>query len=751
MDDVVELVLTPFKDVVEKGRVAANNAGDSQPMLKAALALVKEGERALKRIEPLCKKHLDEYGSGFVDALKENDALSNYRTELTDLLWEFDDYVEAENFDADKYTELQGVSRKVAPRVYDILMRMKLEVPAQGTANLFMSQLSPPSSPHSMHPNSLLNTPRDISSQTGSVTDINTVEDANNHLQRLMSNQTARSRDGSMDALGLRRSPAPPEQPPNPPSSNPWDPRTATLSDDGRSEYSPVERRPMLLRPESPVDPAISPLSPARDHGNVRRTGSNASDYESDDRRQSSSSSAYSSGSFFGHSSRTRSSNITMPIPEEELVEHSVKPLPQVPPCSGHQRTAAGTAYSRKLCYAGGTAAQPLSPGNAPSDLEVSSPVAPIREIDNGLIPVETQSTTRGSDMHAPGHDCTIGASASFYHHKGFCEGAKEVIRGDVGVKKTQKPVRRTLSRVVARCTGCLYELDFAQVEIDVNMQEEGNFTKCDVGYRLRFLQKSHLPAKRVDDVLYACLFCIHEGRTLDESDATVFFTTRALFSHLARHPRPLPVVPGITVVETPDMPPQLRNNYDLHFPQPPAPHPAKEHSAEITGLPTGVAKEQARRIYGQRLLYDRTEALELAQGARISGIKWPPKYNGEWIFAWHDGVFASVPTDVIKLDRPLSSEIKMGEQATKGDWLKFDKNEIITNISWSHPDHWCWSGTNAKGKWGIFPQAFIDPNTVSQDQAASEHHSDRASLLSHERPRTAGILSKFSTRRPSS
>jgi len=68
----VELVLTPFKDVVEKGRVAANNAGDSQPMLKAALALVKEGERALKRIEPLCKKHLDEYGSGFVDALKEN-------------------------------------------------------------------------------------------------------------------------------------------------------------------------------------------------------------------------------------------------------------------------------------------------------------------------------------------------------------------------------------------------------------------------------------------------------------------------------------------------------------------------------------------------------------------------------------------------------------------------------------------------------------------------------------------------------
>jgi hypothetical protein len=45
-------------------------------MLKAAQSLVKEGERALKRIEPLCRKHLDEYGSNFLDALKENGELS---------------------------------------------------------------------------------------------------------------------------------------------------------------------------------------------------------------------------------------------------------------------------------------------------------------------------------------------------------------------------------------------------------------------------------------------------------------------------------------------------------------------------------------------------------------------------------------------------------------------------------------------------------------------------------------------------
>lgn len=226
---------------------------------------------------------------------------------------------------------------------------------------------------------------------------------------------------------------------------------------------------------------------------------------------------------------------------------------------------------------------------------------------------------------------------------------------------------------------------------------DDGNFTKNNVGYRLRFLQKSHLPAKRVDDVLYGCVFCVHQGHTLDESDATVFFTTKALFSHLARHTRPLPDVPGICVVDQAEVPDHLRNDYDLHFTHPPTAHPAQENGSEVAGHPTGVAKEQARRIYGQRLLYDRTAALELAQGARVTGIKWPPKYNGEWIFAWHDGVFASVPTDVIRLDLPPAADIKLGgtshirakskwkfapKDKEKGDWLKFDKNETITNIS---------------------------------------------------------------------
>lgn len=75
MDDIAHLVITPFQEVVEKGKTAVENAGDSQPMAKAALSLVKEGERALKKIEPLCKKYVAEFGVNFRDALRENGTL----------------------------------------------------------------------------------------------------------------------------------------------------------------------------------------------------------------------------------------------------------------------------------------------------------------------------------------------------------------------------------------------------------------------------------------------------------------------------------------------------------------------------------------------------------------------------------------------------------------------------------------------------------------------------------------------------
>lgn len=230
---------------------------------------------------------------------------------------------------------------------------------------------------------------------------------------------------------------------------------------------------------------------------------------------------------------------------------------------------------------------------------------------------------------------------------------------------------------------------------------ERGNITKDGVSYRLRFLQKSHLAAKRCDDIPYGCVFCIHEGYTPHKDDATVFYTTKALFSHLRRHPRPLPEVFGVTAVEEAEVPEHLRNDYDVHLPEPPVAHLSDEKLDDVANRPTGMAKQNTRQFYNNTpRLYDQSPALELDVGAKVIGIKWPSKYKGEWIFAWHDGIFASVPADTISLNAPDPDEIsrigrtsrfcakarwrfkhknQKGEKAVP--WLMFDKNDRITNI----------------------------------------------------------------------
>lgn len=234
---------------------------------------------------------------------------------------------------------------------------------------------------------------------------------------------------------------------------------------------------------------------------------------------------------------------------------------------------------------------------------------------------------------------------------------------------------------------------------VELTFLDKGNFHKCGIDYRLRFLQKSHISLKRSDDVLFACVFCVQAGKTMDECDATVFAGSQALFNHLAHHPRPLPKIPGIAVVEDESMPARLMNDYDLHFRAPAIAHPAQMNVTQIHGKPTGFARDQCRRLHGQRLLYDRSPALELCHGGRVTGIEWPEKYNGEWLFAWHDGKFASVHNSIIRLNPPPAEDVRaIGTSLLRAKsrwrfqqkekdkdnnlWLKFDKNEAITNIS---------------------------------------------------------------------
>lgn len=73
VDDEVEFLLAPFRDIVSKAKDAAENAGDEQPsMRKAAETLCKEGQRALNRLEPLCSNIASQHGVTFTRAVRSN-------------------------------------------------------------------------------------------------------------------------------------------------------------------------------------------------------------------------------------------------------------------------------------------------------------------------------------------------------------------------------------------------------------------------------------------------------------------------------------------------------------------------------------------------------------------------------------------------------------------------------------------------------------------------------------------------------
>lgn len=75
MDESIrDLILAPFRDIVAQGRIASGHADavSNDDMRTVAQNLMKEGERAIKRLEPLCRKKYEDFGVTFVNALKDD-------------------------------------------------------------------------------------------------------------------------------------------------------------------------------------------------------------------------------------------------------------------------------------------------------------------------------------------------------------------------------------------------------------------------------------------------------------------------------------------------------------------------------------------------------------------------------------------------------------------------------------------------------------------------------------------------------
>ncbi|KAK1699761.1 SH3 domain-containing protein [Colletotrichum godetiae] len=803
MDVVKDLVTGPFQEVVEKGTVALGNAGDDRDMLSESQKLVKGAERILKIIEPLCLRHLEESGVNFIDALKDDNEIAEYRSQMTDMIWDFEDVIDAETFEKEKYVELRELCKRAGLRTGEILKRMRLEPAPREQPLIPIIATSPPATHET---------------QDQGHTSLTISHEGQNHFQV----QPHEEQHAPPEPEPRVREEVIEQQPPPPPPTNPWSIGPSPMIETGLEEpmggVNIERRRPIsvsspISEPGSPK--TVSRLSHGSDHRLDRLDIPNDRVLSEEDRYHQMSPQDLTrspvSMTDRGHPlvSRGRASSTTLGIVTEDQTQsprnggHSPRPHRHSqsssmyshasrqrsqeslhdsvfdggrrnsgaisPSMTEHRASTSSTHDGGRLSP---TSRPPIIPPNFPPGVHEGIERVPLITSDGeGLIPVESESSTsQGREppfqVSSRPKDCNIGLSSSFYLYKGFCEGAKEVTRGGLGVKKIKKP-GFSGAHEVAKCSSCSFELDFKQIENDVNKAEEANHHSNKISYRPRFLQKSHVATKRADEFLYGCVFCVHAQHTLEECDATVFFSQKKLFEHLARHPRPLPQVPGITVVETSEttgggeVPLHLRNNYDLHFRAPPRPSRIEGRQLELAQLPTATATQTVKRMYGMRLLYDNTPGFELANGARLTGVEFPAKYNGEWVMGWHEGNFGSAPLDVLKLEAPPKGEIRADTASNisavarwkfaprpkdGGDWLKFDQGERITNISWAWQDHWCWSGTNAKGVWGIFPQTFIDSNSVREV-------SDRSSISSGERRKsgTAGFFERFSSGRKAS
>ncbi|KAI0555490.1 hypothetical protein F4679DRAFT_570033 [Xylaria curta] len=793
-DEVERLVLAQFREIVEKGKTAIENvesAGDQapEPMLKAAQNLVKEGEKALKKIEPVSTATYEEYGSSFINAIKENDDLAQFRSELEELLWDFDDYVEVNEFDADKYSGLQKASRNAALKILDILKRMKLEVTdIDRTSSRRSGPSDPPSEPPPTPPSA---NPWQVGRAASSL---------GVHLE-----------EGDDFE---RRLPIAPDSPTIPqtqlisPEDNPLSPLRSREADDAtlHEEYEQRMRAASQSRASVSIsEGSLSPLqqsyrwtnstqgstesmrSPTRAHGVPFRGNDNSTLHPhalehvisrappgtASVVRKPSRPSSRAVGAVARDRENGLASNIGFPPrttsvanqnsssyvlssrkPSTESINSSVfdiveslSPTERTAP-SSHRLSVLPTTSVSTAHYQSARFPPPKYPG--PPPLYQTPPVPPrrtsgvtirsqssggrtahpgngVRGMDEGLIPVDMERTMSNEVVIPPREpDCSITPSSSFYKMKGFCKGAEEAQRGQLGFKRIKRPIGGFSTAIVAKCTHCLFELDFKSVEQDLNNESSGSFTSNTIGFRLRILQKSHLPIRAIDEQMYGCLFCIQNGHTLEESDATVFFNQKQLFAHMTRHPRPLPKIAGVTVIEEPELPPQLKDNFDLHFPHPPIESVMTGIAREVARLPAAIATDTRKMSHGtMRLPPDRQPALPLAIGAKIVGIEFPIKYEGKWGIGWHDGVRAAFETEAVQLEAPPKTEVRM--QATssvqavarwkwnqKGDerWLKFDKGDVIKNISWVYNEHWCWSGTTSKGS-GLFPQSHLDPDSI--------------------------------------
>ncbi|OTB01626.1 hypothetical protein M426DRAFT_211901 [Hypoxylon sp. CI-4A] len=657
--DVEELVIQPFREVVERGKEAVANAEaeaggvdedagdpsnsrDVSGMLRAARSLAKEGDRALQRLLPLWKEKVDRYGDAFTEAMRQNDRIVDSQRRLEDLLYDLDDFVEVDSFDATKFAEVQSASKSFALTLMEAIRRLHIEesIPSSSTISSWIQPLSPQGLNSKGRGGSRSATPIRLNENAG-----------------ISGHSTPARRPSSPDILGAERDfislvSGPAGVPPPNPRTSAWVTEQTSTAKQWPSTNSIPEDDYFAGQPV-----IHNNLDSVALHGQEPATSANL------------------------HSPGTSYSRISWYTSTGSHVS-GPKSIINVP--TSDQRT---TSLAKRT--------QSLSSETRQSrEIEVPAvpSVPPIYE--DGLIPAE--------ELFVPQANLScgyqIGLDSSLYIQKGLCSGAQTYrVKGrKSAIRIVQEYGTR---RSLARCTDCEFVQNRLESELDAAQDSSGNFYKAGVFFRLRFLYKSHLTSTSAFTMQFGCLFCAQKGQTVYPDDATVFTTQDQLFKHLSRHPQPLPEISGVVVLygEVPKDDPNAED-YDLYFPQPPVasilPDPAS-----LAKMPSAIATKSHVKRYGRDITDpdgNSEQVLKFLEGARIVGVEYPDKWKGKWCTGWHDGQWGSFPGKHVALEVParapgpgtgvdgmfVTTRWKWDMKDSTNGWLSFDKDEILSIVT---------------------------------------------------------------------
>lgn len=346
-----------------------------------------------------------------------------HREQLNVLLWDLDDYTQADSFDEEAYDKLATALRTVTLKVADVLATMKVDKPVVTAAeetprrgSMAVSERGYNRSVIETEPVGAADKPKDAdvritrreSAGSGGVAGVVAVSEPDQPIETIH-----------------------PEDIPPEPDANPW--KTTEPAADIEAEEN-LARRSLVEQGES--RDLVSPLTPENNVKNpvFYHPGNPNEETAPNPRASTASYSSFHSAAGQDVSRSSMGSSASLTASRLSLTPASAAPLSQGP----H-----GSPVGSRLSL---TPVTSHSSGRWSGSLSMQQPgleVAKILNDDDGLLPVSPQTTdAEPANENTSVLDCNIDKNSSFSHFKGFCEGAKEALRqGNFGVKTNRKGV----------------------------------------------------------------------------------------------------------------------------------------------------------------------------------------------------------------------------------------------------------------------------------------------------------------------